>query len=885
MIGDSNNKSLTTRLKVVDQSTAAIRTSQFFGVVLLSAPVIAGAKAVDVQSWYGQIPSAKPRGQVAERSTRLRSADAKQQWVADNVRQYRLQYAQADSRARSRVVPVVQSMYGGVGGADATMSISSPLIRSKKSRATTAATPAASATPTKVAPAAPVTQPAKVAVSKPTVASVARPRAIVTSKQTKAVTTQRAKPNVAKAVTALSPKSAARRVVRKETAAAAPAVTARRAIAAPTVASVAVVDAPVKATRVEPAVAASIPTPAPASAVPSIMDVPATVSAVPSIMDVPATPSATPAAMPSIMDVPATVGAVPSIMDVPATPSATPAAMPSIMDVPATPSAAPAAMPSIMDVPATVGAVPSIMEVPATVGPVPSIMDVPATVGAVPSIMEVPATVGPVPSIMDVPATVGAVPSIMDVPTTPSAFPAPTAGSTHSALTGSEGVQVSERSEGNSPEPEVYKVTAEAAPIRIATEAPKPMQMGAFEYVPQHEDPYSTIKRTRPQQAVVNANLAGDYRKVAKLGLPLVKSADADPEFRLIVGNALAWTGNTEAADAIYKTLLDTPMRLAALTAMANVMRWRGKDYRALPMYREVLATDSENNDALEGMALAKESLRPRTRVTLDTSGDVDNVETRALTVNYRWNTKDGARVWELEGRGVRAELPGGPQASQMQLTGRLHAHDLPMDPLIEVTASDRIYGLVTVSPIPDKPLRVHAGVVNWGDQSLNPRALDKRLTAWNVGATGQFPSVVGQFSFGFDQYRVSDGNNVSAGTLRLAPPFHVISKHIKPVIGMEFREARTNVAEYWSPADGYGTAFVGLDYEWSNDRWSLSASVQRGTRLWGEADKSWGASFNASYKLNADWSTGMRAWAISNTRDAKPYRAHTGMLFLERRW
>ena len=486
---------------------------------------------------------------------------------------------------------------------------------------------------------------------------------------------------------------------------------------------------------------------------------------------------------------------------------------------------------------------------------------------------------------MDVPATVGAVPSIMEVPTTPSAFPAPTAGSTHSALTGSEGVQVSERSEGNSPEPEVYKVTAEAAPIRIATEAPKPMQMGAFEYVPQHEDPYSTIKRTRPQQAVVNANLAGDYRKVAKLGLPLVKSADADPEFRLIVGNALAWTGNTEAADAIYKTLLDTPMRLAALTAMANVMRWRGKDYRALPMYREVLATDSENNDALEGMALAKESLRPRTRVTLDTSGDVDNVETRALTVNYRWNTKDGARVWELEGRGVRAELPGGPQASQMQLTGRLHAHDLPMDPLIEVTASDRIYGLVTVSPIPDKPLRVHAGVVNWGDQSLNPRALDKRLTAWNVGATGQFPSVVGQFSFGFDQYRVSDGNNVSAGTLRLAPPFHVISKHIKPVIGMEFREARTNVAEYWSPADGYGTAFVGLDYEWSNDRWSLSASVQRGTRLWGEADKSWGASFNASYKLNADWSTGMRAWAISNTRDAKPYRAHTGMLFLERRW
>ena len=756
MTGDSNNKSLTTRLKVVDQSTAAIRTSQFFGVVLLSAPVIAGAKAVDVQSWYGQIPSAKPRGQVAELSTRLRSADAKQQWVADNVRQYRLQYAQADSRARSRVVPVVQSMYGGVGGADATMSISSPLIRSKKSRATTAATPAASATPTKVAPAAPVTQPAKVAVSKPTVASVARPRAIVTSKQTKAVTTQRAKPNVAKAVTAPSPKSAARRVVHKETAAAAPAVTARRAIAAPTVASVAVVDAPVKATRVEPAVAASIPTPAPASAV---------------------------------------------------------------------------------------------------------------------------------PSIMDVPATVGAVPSIMDVPTTPSAFPAPTAGSTHSALTGSEGVQVSERSEGNSPEPEVYKVTAEAAPIRIATEAPKPMQMGPFEYVPQHEDPYSTIKRTRPQQAVVNANLAGDYRKVAKLGLPLVKSADADPEFRLIVGNALAWTGNTEAADAIYKTLLDTPMRLAALTAMANVMRWRGKDYRALPMYREVLATDSENNDALEGMALAKESLRPRTRVTLDTSGDVDNVETRALTVNYRWNTKDGARVWELEGRGVRAELPGGPQASQMQLTGRLHAHDLPMDPLIEVTASDRIYGLVTVSPIPDKPLRVHAGVVNWGDQSLNPRALDKRLTAWNVGATGQFPSVVGQFSFGFDQYRVSDGNNVSAGTLRLAPPFHVISKHIKPVIGMEFREARTNVAEYWSPADGYGTAFVGLDYEWSNDRWSLSASVQRGTRLWGEADKSWGASFNASYKLNADWSTGMRAWAISNTRDAKPYRAHTGMLFLERRW
>ena len=847
MTGESNMKSLNTRTKVVANSTAAIRTSQFFGVVLLSAPMLAGAKAVDVQSWYGQIPSAKPRGQVAERSTRLRSADDKQQWVANNVRQYRLQYAQADSRARSRVVPVVQSMYGGVGGADATMSITSPLIRSKRSKSTAVTTTAATA-PAAVAPAASAAPAAKTAakatVSKPTVATAARPRAIVSSKQTKAVTTQRARPTVAKAASASAPK-AARRVVRKESVASAPAVTARRAVAAPVAKS----DAspmPEKATRVQPVVTASIP--AAGTAVPLITQVPSTVGTVP-----------------SIMDVPATAGNVPSIMDVPATPAASP-------------SIATASAP-------TIGTVPSIMDVPATPSAMPSIADVPATVGSVPSIMDVPATPSAMPSIAEASATTGSVPSVMDVPASPSAFPVPAASTADASLTNPDVTLASASAISANREPAVFVDTSEAPPIRIATEAPKPMQMGAFEYVPSHAELEADIRRPPEQKVIVTANLAGDYEKVAKLGAPLIKNGDVDPDLRLVIGNALAWTGKTEAADAIYKTLLDTPVRPAALTAMANVMRWRGKEYKAVPMYREVLASDSQNQDALDGMALAQAALRPRTRISLETSGDVDKVETQALNVNYRWNTKDGFRQWELEGRGMHAQLPGGPQASQMQLTGRLHAHDLPLDPLIEVTASDRIYGLVTVSPLADSPLRVHAGVVNWGDQSLNPRALDKRLTAWNVGLTGQLASAVGQFSYAFDQYRVSDGNNVSAGNIRLSPPFHVISKHIKPVIGIEFREARTNAAEYWSPADGYGTAFVGLDYEWSNDRWSLAAGVQRGTRLWGEADKSWGASLNASYKVNADWSAGARVWAISNTRDAKPYRAHTGMLFLERRW
>ena len=78
---------------------------------------------------------------------------------------------------------------------------------------------------------------------------------------------------------------------------------------------------------------------------------------------------------------------------------------------------------------------------------------------------------------------------------------------------------------------------------------------------------------------------------------------------------------------------------------------------------------------------------------------------------------------------------------------------------------------------------------------------------------------LAGRFGLMFDHYQVSDSNQVQTGLFRYSPPFKLFSRHLRPVIGLEHRKTRFASPAYWSPVQGYGLGYAGVEAEWSRIR------------------------------------------------------------------
>lgn len=408
------------------------------------------------------------------------------------------------------------------------------------------------------------------------------------------------------------------------------------------------------------------------------------------------------------------------------------------------------------------------------------------------------------------------------------------------------------------------------------------LQLRPYEYLP---SPPAEAEPARPpaEQRLLDLNNSGEYARLGREGLALMKKEKLDDKLRFIIANALAWSGRLNAAERVYRDLLDTDQAANARVALANIQRWQGKDYLAVPMYKEVLASDPGNTQALEGLALTQDGERPRLRLSSTGTTDSYDVRTQSVAANYRWSTHGGARVSEFELGGMAARIPT-VSSGEVQMTLRHRAHDLPMDPAVEVSFGKQLYGSASVQPT-RLPVRLHAGKVNWGQISLNPRGMDKALHANNMGLTANLSGRAGRASIAADSYRVSDGNSVQTAMLRYSPAVKLFTPRLRPVLGVEYRKARFDTPDYWSPAQGYGVAFAGVEGEWSTERSSTTAALQRGWRIHGEAGPAWSASLSHTYKVNDDWSVGGSAWLIENKRDGGRYNASAMTVFVERRW
>ena len=418
----------------------------------------------------------------------------------------------------------------------------------------------------------------------------------------------------------------------------------------------------------------------------------------------------------------------------------------------------------------------------------------------------------------------------------------------------------------------------------IITPSGETIQLAPFQYIPpagaRPVDAADEPKRSPEQQRLLDLNAAGDYQTLGTEGLTL----KLDHQLMLMVANSLAWTGRLKLASQTYQGLTQGKYASEARMGLAAIDRWQGRDHLAAPVYRAVLAADAANVDALEGLKLAERELRQRTLLSMGGSNDSSDIQRRSATINHRWRDESGANIWEVESSAVKDSLQP-LQASQQDLTVRYKSLDRAFKPRLELsTEGSTLFGNVGIA-VGELPVLLDIGRVNWGRMANNPRGLVSDLGASHMGLQAFDTFSFGSLNGRADYYKVSDGNTIVTSSLRFFPVWRPLGSRFKPLIGVETRDSKFNTNKYWSPAQGYGSAYVGLQGDWGSADWDLFASGQVGARLYGEAGKNWSLSAGGKRWLSNDWAIGVNVWAMYSLREKTPYRAQSLSINIERLW
>lgn len=395
------------------------------------------------------------------------------------------------------------------------------------------------------------------------------------------------------------------------------------------------------------------------------------------------------------------------------------------------------------------------------------------------------------------------------------------------------------------------------------------------------------MQRSPKQQRIVDLNTAGDYATAGSEGVALMATEKPDEGLQLIIANSLAWSGRLKEATATYQGITGEPLVDDAHVGIANILRWKGHDEVAAPLYRSVLAKSPEHADARSGLELAERELAPRTTVMYGHASDSSESVRSEATVNHRWRDDSGFKVYEVEIAGVRDELPG-VEARQQDVTLRYSDLSLNLKPTLELNAPTNINQSVFGSLkfwVDEDRIQFDIGRTNWAKTATNANALLAGLSATHVGANAKRDYDFGNATARIDYYNISDTNTLWTSDVRLTPSIRPLGTNIRPYMGVETRKANFASPNYWSPSEGAGSLYGGLAGEWTVDDWSLYGSAQLGLALYGDAGTSWMLSGGAKRWVTPSIALSLNLWGMSSTRSSSEYRAQSANVLLEKVW
>jgi tetratricopeptide (TPR) repeat protein len=377
------------------------------------------------------------------------------------------------------------------------------------------------------------------------------------------------------------------------------------------------------------------------------------------------------------------------------------------------------------------------------------------------------------------------------------------------------------------------------------------------------------------------------YMEAAKLGSERLAAEPDNHEMRFAVANSYAWTGNLSEAVKHYKALQGTSYDARAALGLANVYRWDGLYGLALPLYQQALMAMPDDKDAKEGMTYLMRELRSRTQVGEIWAQDSLNTLRNGAIVAHRWTDASMQHRMEIEVGAIR-DKRNELGVDQRDLTFRYEGIGNPLKPRATISGQESprnaLFAAAEIQ-IPNLPVVVSAGHVNWSKLAFDPNALNANLSANRIGIQARMPVDIGLFTLSYIASRVTDGNTVQDLNFRYKPTWQPVNiLPVKFFAGFEGRKAVFNSPAYWSPRDGNYLGVIGVEAEWQDLKWEKGIVLAYGIPLGGEARTSTSAYGRLKRWINNDWAVVFTVGYQDSSRTGA-YRATTANLSLEKLW
>lgn len=380
---------------------------------------------------------------------------------------------------------------------------------------------------------------------------------------------------------------------------------------------------------------------------------------------------------------------------------------------------------------------------------------------------------------------------------------------------------------------------------------------------------------------------AGEYWSVGSDGLDFLKAEPDNDALRMIVADSLAWTGRYADAISQYQMLAGTALADSAALGLANAYRWNGRFDLASPLYLQILISQPDNPDAIDGLQRIDRELRPRTAITLSSKNDSNSVHQNGIELNHSWRGDNLALQYALSLNTSRYILT--PVAThQRELNFSIEHADMAMSPNLELSFQqepvNKAFATLRLELADEPDLHMTIGHVNWGNMVFQPLALLAGLDATQVGFNGSLNTRPGTLSVAYNDFHVSDGNKIQDANLRFSPSWRPLGADFRYYIGLSGRWAQRNVPIYWSPDMGYLSTDIGFSNEWSMSNGDYSIYGQRGFGAGGEALNSYNLGFAAKRYIDRDWAVSLSAGLLENMR-TDAYRSSYLTFGIERLW
>jgi tetratricopeptide (TPR) repeat protein len=380
---------------------------------------------------------------------------------------------------------------------------------------------------------------------------------------------------------------------------------------------------------------------------------------------------------------------------------------------------------------------------------------------------------------------------------------------------------------------------------------------------------------------------AGDYWSVGSDGLEFLQKQSGDDQLRLLVADSLAWSGRYADAIRQYQMLAGTTLADSAALGLANVYRWSGRPDLASPLYQQILRSQPDNPDALDGLNRINRELRPRTNVTLGRKLDSNAVMQNAAEINHYWRGDNLALKYQLSLNTSRYTLAS-VDTHQREINFSIEHADIAMAPKLDLSAqqepSNKAFASLRLKLVDAPELHVTIGHVNWGNMVFQPQALLDGLVATQLGVDGSLITRPGTLSATYNDYLVSDGNRIQDSNIRFSPSWSPLGTDFRYYIGLSGRSAQRNVPAYWSPDTGYLSTDIGFSNEWFMDNGNFAIYAQRGFGTGGEAQNSYNMGFAAKRYIDRDWAVLISAGMLENMR-TDAYNSKYLTFGVERLW